>query len=251
TGVGNAGSVTIPQESYDFSPGIASEAKCDTDWQDARYRKAGVQRHSLTGLGGTEKPKYSTSGSFQAQDGILLNTGQRTFNFRTNVDSKISDRFTVGANVSFTYNNNDEVSTGRYDRSPSMAALIYLPTLPVYNEDGTYAQFGMGELSANQYGIQNPENPLAYVSKIKNKRLGKRGLYNAYADFKILDDLSLKVNAGISTNDQKYDYFRPTSISNGNNRPYSDNAKTAAYADANTRGEIDKLIEGILSYNTT
>lgn len=249
--VGNAGSVTIPEEYYDFTTGIAKESKYDTDWQDALYRNAGFQRHNLSAFGGTEKTKYFMSGSFQDQDGIMLNTGQRTFNFRTNVDSKISDRLTVGANVSFTYNNNDEVSTGRYDRSPSMAALIYLPTLPVYNEDGTYAQFGMGVLSANQYGIQNPENPLAYVSKIKNKRLGKRGLYNAYADFKILDGLSLKVNTGISTNDQKYDYFRPTSISNGNNRPYSDNAKTAAYADANTRGETDKLVEGVLSYNTT
>ncbi|WP_236537011.1 SusC/RagA family TonB-linked outer membrane protein [Sphingobacterium composti] len=249
--VGNAGSITIPEEYYDFATGTAKKAQYDTDWQDALYRNAPFQRHNLSAFGGTDKTKYFLSGSYQNQKGIMLNTGQQTFNFRTNVDSKISDRLTVGANVSFTYNDNDEVTTGRFDRSPSMSALIYLPTLPVYNEDGTYAQFGMGELSAAQYGIQNPENPLAYVSKIKNTRLGKRGLYNAYADFKILDGLSLKVNGGISTNDQKYDYFRPTSISNGNNKPFSDNAKTAAYADANTRSEIDKLVEAILNFNKT
>lgn len=249
--VGNAGSVTIPEEYYDFTSGTAKKSKYDTDWQDALYRNAPFQRHNLSAFGGTEKSKYFVSGSYQDQHGIMMNTGQQTFNFRTNIDSKISERLTVGANVSFTYNDNNEVTTGRFDRSPSMAALIYLPTLPVYNEDGTYAQFGMGELSAAQYGIQNPENPLAYVSKIKNKRLGKRGLYNAYVDFKIIDGLSLKVNGGLSTNDQKYDYFRPTSISNGNNKPYSDNAKTAAYADANTRSEIDKLVEAVLNYNKT
>jgi TonB-linked SusC/RagA family outer membrane protein len=249
--VGNAGSITIPEEYYDFATGTAKKAQYDTDWQDALYRNAPFQRHNLSAFGGTDKTKYFLSGSYQDQKGIMLNTGQQTFNFRTNVDSKISERLTVGANVSFTFNDNDEVTTGRFDRSPSMSALIYLPTLPVYNEDGTYAQFGMGQLSASQYGIQNPENPLAYVSKIKNTRLGKHGLYNAYADFKIVDGLSLKINGGISTNDQKYDYFRPTSISNGNNRPFSDNAKTAAYADANTRSEIDKLVEAILNFNKT
>lgn len=249
--VGNAGSITIPEDYYDFTTGTAKKSQYDTDWQAALYRNAAFQRHNLSAYGGTEKTKYFLSGSYQNQDGIMLNTGQQTFNFRANVDSKINERLTVGANVSFTYNDNLEVTTGRFDRSPSMAALIYLPTLPVYNEDGTYAQFGMGELSAAQYGIQNPENPLAYVSKIKNTRKGKRGLYNAFADFKIIDGLSLKVNGGLSTNDQKYDYYRPTSISNGNNKPYSDNAKSAAYADANTRGEIDKLVEAILNFNKT
>lgn len=249
--VGNAGSITIPEDYYDFTTGTAKKSQYDTDWQDALYRNAAFQRHNLSAYGGTEKTKYFLSGSYQNQDGIMLNTGQQTFNFRANVDSKINERLTVGANVSFTYNDNLEVTTGRFDRSPSMAALIYLPILPVYNEDGTYAQFGMGELSAAQYGIQNPENPLAYVSKIKNSRKGKRGLYNAFADFKIIDGLSLKVNGGLSTNDQKYDYYRPTSISNGNNKPYSDNAKSAAYADANTRGEIDKLVEAILNFNKT
>jgi len=249
--VGNAGSITIPEEYYDFATGTAKKAKYDTDWQDALYRNAPFQRHNLSAYGGSEKTKYYVSGSYQNQQGIMLNTGQETFNIRVNVDSKVSKRLTVGANVAFTYNDNKEVTTGRFDRSPSMSALIYAPTLPVYNEDGTYAQYEMAALSAAQYGIQNPENPLAYVSKIRNTRLGKRGLYNAFADFKILDGLSLRVNGGLSTNDQKYDYYRPTSISNGNNRPFSDNAKSAAYADANNRSEIDKLVEAILNYNKT
>ncbi|MBK1441394.1 TonB-dependent receptor [Parapedobacter sp. ISTM3] len=249
--VGNAGSVSIPEEYYDFSTGLARPSRYDTDWQDALYRNAPFQRHNLSIYGGNEKSRYFLSGSYQNQDGIMLGTDQEVYNFRVNVDSKVSERFTVGANVSFTYNDNNEVTTGRYDRSPSMAALIYLPTLPVYNEDGTYAQYRMGELSANNYGIQNPENPLAYVTQIKNNRRGKRGLYNAFADLKIIDGLNVKVNGGISTYDEKYDYYRPTSISDGNNPPFSDNAKRAAYADANTRGEVDKLIETTLNYNKT
>ncbi|ULT27639.1 hypothetical protein KUH03_13580 [Sphingobacterium sp. E70] len=50
---------------------------------------------------------------------------------------------------------------------------------------------------------------------------------------------------------KKYDYFRPTSISNGNDRPYSPQAITAAYADAKTKNEVDKLLETTLNYNKT
>ncbi|WP_400261515.1 SusC/RagA family TonB-linked outer membrane protein [Sphingobacterium sp. SG20118] len=249
--VGNAGSVTIPEEYYDFATGIAKKSKYDTDWQDELYRNAQFQRHNLSFYGGTDKNRYFLSANYQNQDGIMLGTGQETFNFRLNVDSKVSERLTIGANASFTYNDNQEVGTGRYDSSPSMAALIYLPTLPAYNEDGSIAQFGMGSLSANNFGIQNPENPLAYVSQIKNRRKGKKGLYNAFADFKILDGLQLKVNGGLQSYDEKYDYFRPTSLSNGNNAPYSPAAVTDAYADANTRSEIDKLGEITLNYTKT
>ncbi len=247
--VGNAGSVTIPDEYYDFNTGKAKKSTYDTDWQDELYRNAPFQRHNLSFYGGTEKNRYFMSTSYQDQDGIMLGTGQQLFNFRLNVDSKISERLTMGANASFTYNDNKEVGTGRYDASPSMAALIYLPTLPAYHADGSYAQFGMGELSANNYGIQNPENPLAYVSQIKNTRKGKKGLFNAFADFKLIEGLNLKVNAGLQSYDEKYDYFKPTSISNGNNAPYSPSAVIAAYADANTRSEIDKLGELTLNYN--
>lgn len=246
--VGNAGSVTIPEEFYDFSTGMAKPSQYDTDWQDALYRNAPFQRHNLSAYGGTDKSRYFLSGSYQNQEGIMLGTDQETFNFRANIDSKVSKRLTVGANVSFTYNDNNEVTTGRYDRSPSMAALIYSPTLPVYNEDGSYAQYAMGALSAGSFGIQNPENPLAYVTKIKNNRRGKRGLYNAFANLSIIEGLDLKVNGGLSTYDEKYDYYRPTSISNGDQPPYSSSARTAAYADANTRSEIDKLVETTLNY---
>lgn len=249
--VGNAGSVSIPEDYYDFSTGLPRQSRYDTDWQDALYRNAPFQRHNLSIYGGNDKSRYFLSGSYQHQDGVMLGTDQEVYNFRVNVDSKVSKRLTVGVNVAFTYNDNNEVSTGRYNQSPSMAALLYLPTLPVYNEDGSYAQYLMADLSANNYGIQNPENPLAYVTMIKDNRRGKRGFYNGFADFKIIDGLNLKVNGGISTYDEKYDYYLPTSLSNGNNPPFSDNAKTAAYADANTRGEIDKLVETTLNYSKT
>src|SRR5690606_15699391 len=50
--VGNAGSVTIPEEYYDFSTGLAKPAQYHTDWQDELYRNAPFQRHNLSFFGG-------------------------------------------------------------------------------------------------------------------------------------------------------------------------------------------------------
>src|SRR5690606_12786789 len=77
--VGNAGSTTIPEEYYDFATGLAKKSPHDTDWQDALFRNAPFQRHNLSAFGGTDKTKYFLSGSYQNQNGIMLNTGQQVF----------------------------------------------------------------------------------------------------------------------------------------------------------------------------
>ena len=63
--VGNAGSVTIPEEYYDFATGKAKTAMYDTDWQDELYRNAPFQRHNLSISGGTEKNRYFVSGWYR------------------------------------------------------------------------------------------------------------------------------------------------------------------------------------------
>src|SRR5690606_49387 len=192
--VGNAGSVTIPTDVYDFETATAIAPRHNTDWQNELYRNAPFQRHNLSFYGGTDKARYFISGGYQDQKGIMLGTDQQVFNFRANIDSRIGSMLQVGANVAFTYNDNNEVGTGRYNDSPSMAALLYLPYLPARDENGNPIQYEMAALSAANYGIQNPENPLAYVSMVNDNRVGRRGMYNAFATLTPLEGLSLKLN---------------------------------------------------------
>jgi len=246
--VGNAGSVQIPDDIYDFSTGRAKAPQYHTDWQNELYRNAPFQRHNLSFYGGSEKVHYYISGSYQDQKGIMRGTDQTLFNFRSNIDAQISKRLQVGANISFTYNDNNEVETGRYDHSPSMAALLYLPYLPARDENGNPIQYQMAELSAQNYGVQNPENPLAYVDMVKNNRKGRRSFYNAFANLNIIDGLTLKVNGGLTTYNEKFDYYKPTSLSDGNYAPYSPQAINAAYAQADNQGDLDLLGEATLNY---
>ena len=248
--VGNGSSVSIPAEYYDFATQTAKPSQYNTDWQDELYRNAFFQRHNLSFAGGNKDVRYFMSGGYQNNDGIVTNTNQKAINFRANIDGKVSERLSVGANLSYTNNNNREVQEGRYNLSPMMSALIYLPTLPATDANGAPIQFGMGAL-ASQYGIQNPENPLATVQQMKITRKGDRSTYNANATYKILEGLNLKANVGMQTYNEKYDYYLPTSLSSGNNAPYSDASLAAAKATAQTLQQTDQLGELTLNYNKT
>ncbi|WP_293313408.1 SusC/RagA family TonB-linked outer membrane protein [Pedobacter sp. UBA5917] len=248
--VGNGSSVSIPADLYNFSTQQAIPAAYNTDWQDELYRNAAFQRHNLSFSGGTKDVKYFLSGGYQNNDGIVTNTNQKVTNFRGNIDGNISERLHVGANISYTQNDNREVREGRYDLSPMMSALIYLPYLPARDANGNPIQFGMGAL-ASQYGIQNPENPLATVEQLKITRKGARSTYNANATYKILEGLNFKANLGTQTYNEKYDFYLPTSLSNGNNPPYSTASIAAATAIAQTLSQVDQLGEFTLNYNKT
>ncbi|WP_293783780.1 TonB-dependent receptor [uncultured Pedobacter sp.] len=248
--VGNGSSVSIPADLYNFSTQQAIPATYDTDWQDELYRNAAFQRHNLSFSGGTKDIKYFLSGGYQNNNGIVTNTNQKVTNFRANIDGKVSERLRVGANISYTQNDNREVQEGRYNLSPMMSALIYLPYLPARDANGNPIQFGMGAL-ASQYGIQNPENPLATVEQLKITRKGSRSTYNANATYSILKGLDFKANLGTQTYNEKYDFYLPTSLSNGNNPPYSTAAITAANAIAQTLSQVDQLGEFTLNYNKT
>jgi TonB-linked SusC/RagA family outer membrane protein len=248
--VGNGSSVVIPEEIYNFSTQQARPAQYNTDWQDELYRDAAFQRHTLSFSNGNKDVKFYLSGGYQDNNGIVTNTNQKVINFRGNIDGRVSDRLSVSANLSFTQNNNKEVQEGRYNLSPMMSALIYLPYLPARDAAGNPIQFGMASMSS-VYGVQNPENPLATVEQMKINRRGDRSTYNVNATYKVLEGLDFKVNAGMQTYNEKYDYYKPTSLSSGNNAPYSAQAIADANAIAQNLSQIDQLGEATLNYHKT
>lgn len=70
----------------------------DTDWYDLAY-KTGVQhRHNVNVNGGAENVKYMASLGYLNQTGILPNAAREQYNARTNLDMKLSKRFSARMN---------------------------------------------------------------------------------------------------------------------------------------------------------
>ncbi|WP_316739317.1 TonB-dependent receptor [Pedobacter aquatilis] len=247
--VGNSSSVSIPTDIYNFATQTAIAPAYNTDWQDELYQNAFFQRHNLAFSGGNKDIRYFVSGGYQDQDGIVTNTAMRALNFRSNIEGQVSKKLRVGANISLTQTNNKEVGEGRF--SPMMSALLYLPYLPANDANGNPIKYGMSAL-ANQFGYQGLENPVATVTEMKVNRLGNRNQFNAFANYEIIKGLNFKANLGTTNYSEKYDYYRPTSLSNGGgNAPGSPSSIAAANSVAQNLTQVDKLAEFTLDYNKT
>ena len=137
--VGNASSVSIPLGLYNFGSQTLIHQTINTDWQNELYRNAITESHNLSFTGSSANTKYYLSAGYQDQPGIMLGTGQQKINLRANIDGNIGKRLKITGNISFTQNTNQETQDGRWDHSPTMGALIYMPIFPAYNADGKYS----------------------------------------------------------------------------------------------------------------
>lgn len=245
--VGSAGAVSIMPSLYDFATQTSLPQEFDTDWQDELYRNALVQRHNLSFTGGKNGVRYAVSGGYLDQPGIILGTSQQRLNFRTNVDADLTKKLKVGANLAVTSNTNQEVQEGRFNQGPILGALIYMPIFKAYNEDGTLSKNEAASRNSS-FGLQSVENPVALATETHIDRRGLRGTYNGFATYEIIPDLNFKVNLGMQTYSEKYEFYRPTSLSSGANPPGSPQAIAAAYAESQMLTQVDQLAEFTLNY---
>lgn len=131
-----------------------------TDWQNQIFQTGYTSNNQVSLSGGSEKVQYFLSGSLIDQKGLVVNTGQKRFAVRSNVDAQVSDRFSTSLNVTVTKseknNSNDMAGT---KASPIWNAMIWSPTEPVYNEDGSYNFTDQyGSIQYNPYMVSKERN---------------------------------------------------------------------------------------------
>ncbi len=184
---------------YNFLDPASVAQMPDNDWQDLLYRNALMQQHELSVSGGTENTRYTFSGSYTQQDGIVLNTDYERFNFRTNVSSQISKNLTTGM-ILMAYNTDGTEQANGKD-SPVLYVLNLPPTYPLYNEDGSYGSM-----------VRNPEilagdvaNPIGIAEQVINKRKRHGWLGTFFAEWEIVKKLKYRIgiNGGIQDNTNK------------------------------------------------
>jgi TonB-dependent starch-binding outer membrane protein SusC len=234
----------------------------DTDWQDEIFRTGIAQNYNLGWGINRGSTAIRLSGSYSQQDGIVKNSGLKRLTGRMNLTQKFLDnklRFDIAltaSNVKNEYAPNS--NNAGYQGSLIGAALIYNPTYPVKNPDGTF-------YDAND-GSRNPAMALAYFD---DKDRINRVLTTIAASYQFTKELSYKVNFGYDNSTATRKTFsdpRLTSAFNGatnkitlvvgqNPNPFGgDNGNNIAgngralYQDLDSR---TLLVEHTLSYNKT
>ncbi len=75
----------------------------DVDWRSLVYKKSTqMVEHQVNVSGGTDNTRYYISGSFNNQNSLFPGKDLKRYTFRTNIESKISDKFKIGSNISFS-----------------------------------------------------------------------------------------------------------------------------------------------------
>ncbi len=184
---------------YNFLDPASVAQMPDNNWQNLLFRKALTQQTELSISGGSENTQYTFSGSYAKQDGIVLNTDYDRFNFRSSMNSKISDRINVGVNLMAFSAKGSEQADGK--DAPIMYALNLPPIYPLRNEDGSYGSM-----------VRNPEilagdvaNPIGIAEQIYNKRKRYGWLGTIFGEWQIIPDLKyrISINGGIQDSEQK------------------------------------------------
>jgi len=185
-----------------------------TNWLDEIFRQAAMTNLSLNVSGGTDKARYSVSGSYFNQDGILKGTSFDRYNFRFNGDMQVSSKLKVGN--SLTLSRTQEIPRNTYDPFNSLLLLAAMapPTVSPRNPDGSWAGGNGGEDGFNE------PNPLydIYVPQTVNTRF--RSIASVFAEYEILPGLSVKANMGMDFVMQNIRIWNPAIPSSGG-RPIS------------------------------
>ncbi|GAB3015993.1 TonB-dependent receptor [Spirosoma pulveris] len=213
----------------------------NTDWQDAIFRSAPIQNHTISVSGGKENVKFYVSGNYLDQRGVVINSGFKRYSARANVDVK-SGRLTVGVNLNPTYSYHDLIKAeGPYLGEGVVGlALQMAPIFPVYNADGSY-NFGNNGWG---YGATSILNPVAIANQVSDKLSQLRVLGNTYAQYDILKGLSYRLSLGADINSFQRDYYRPSTLEIRDRK-----GPSVPTGFSRAQNFVNWLVENTLNYN--
>mgnify|MGYP004435128661 FL=1 len=167
-----------------------------TDWQNEIFRTAPMHNHQINISGGSKSMKYSLSGGYMQQDGIVFGSDFERFSFRVNMDNDLR------ASVARTQQTNNVDGSGAIYN-----ALNQLPEVPARNPDGSF-----GMQTENMYGTYF-SNPLSDLIQNENYSRNTQVYVNAFADIKLWKGLVFRTEYAANfnySNDYKftpsYDY---------------------------------------------
>lgn len=200
---------------------IVSAWGAGADWQDAALRTATTQNHQLSISGGDEKTRYLISGNFSDQDGILLNTGFKRYTGRVNLERDLFDNFTVGVNITAgkaiqngitDFNSYNSYVGGN---SNAFEYVVRIPrAVPIYNADGSYNFANPYEVGDIRVGDQTP-NAIADLTEVTSETKTNNLLGNAFAQWRIIPELTLKLSAATNLVNTTQNYYAPSTSAAG------------------------------------
>ena len=233
----------------------------DRSWQDEIFDGGTITSHSLSLRGGNEKTKWATSMNYSDDEGVLLTDNFTKYGMRLKLDSKLSDKVTIGASFSPSYTERRRFDGSTHD------ILRQTNWLPVYHDENTiqfvdrtiYPDVVVGDYALQRhfdnydlYGdgsvlvdISNTSNTNPAAKILERERYDKKfKLFSSfYGQYQITEDLTFKSMVSGSYQDTKRSRWQGV-LSNRN-------GASAASMNEITQRSIYLISDNFLMYNTS
>lgn len=200
----NPNSIYTKEELAKWAAGTESGYK-SYDYYDMVMRKNVPQYHINASVsGGSQRTNYYMSVAHTSQDALMPDFNYRRTNIQMNIDSKITDRFTVGAQLSGKYESTQDVGLPGGDGyfSAILAMFKMLPIRSPYaNDNPDYIAAIPG---ADGY------NPAAFSRDIAGykDRLSRYANVNAYAQYDFGFGLTAKAAFSYGYTNSRFDGYQ-------------------------------------------
>ena len=177
-----------------------------TDWQDEVFQLAPIQDHSLAISGGNSKTLFNVSGSYFDQDGIILNSWYKRYQFRPSIEHKITKNWKISSNNILSYSNSNNLFSNNTERGAGVlsGALIAPPTVSVKDSEGNY-----NNVRAYSFSPDILENPVAMALERKDQTTVKSALLNLSTQGTLIKDLVFYASIGLDYQNSRRDFYSP------------------------------------------
>lgn len=211
------------------------------DWQDKVFRTAPVQTYNVSVRGGTDNSRYSVSGTYSDQKGIIINSGFKRYQANIYLEQNLSKDIKIGVNTIIARNRN-------YGQQPSVAGAGGLASsYTLYSVWGYRPVTGTGDYSDLEEEIIDPDidnsndyrvNPVLNLENELRKVTTNTVKLDAFLNYKITKELNLKITAGINQKKERADGFFNSKTTKGTPKIPSNSARltngSIAYREGDT-----------------
>ncbi|MCR4032293.1 MULTISPECIES: SusC/RagA family TonB-linked outer membrane protein [Flavobacterium] len=159
-----------------------------TDWQDAIYETGIMTNNQLSFSGGKEGISYYISGGVLNQEGIVIESGFKRYNFRSNIDARVNKFIKVGVNVSGAITDEKLTLNGQFNGVVA-TSLLATPDVAVRELSGAFSGPPSG-------GNTSFVNPVATSLLGSNTLVRKNYSGNFYTNIDIVKGLEYRFEAG-------------------------------------------------------
>jgi len=173
------------------------------DWEEELLQLAPIQNHNLSVSTGNEGTKLYSSINYMNQEGVVPGTDYQKATIRFNLDQKINDWMSFGANTSWQISENNDPGTG----GTLQRTITTSPLGKIYNEDGSY--------KLNPTDVQESYNPLLDIATTTNLKQDRNDIMNLFLDVTPFNGFKYRLNASRRSWNRKTESYSTAESLNG------------------------------------